>query len=154
MTDVRGEYCPICNDRFKNKEKMLRHFERHSAEEKKLLSMADDRGEYCPICNDRFNSQEEMIRHFESHSTEEKMKVLKYGSAKQENQEPIASRKPSLLWYLAPLLLGIVGGLIGYVDVKKDDKKMADNLLEIGIFMTTVSVVYIWFYYIWLTSHI
>jgi hypothetical protein len=116
--------------------------------------MADDRGEYCPICNDRFNSQEEMIRHFESHSTEEKMKVLKHKSTKQENQEPITSRKHSSLWYLAPLLLGIVGGLIGYVDVKNDDKKMADNLLEIGIFMTTVSAFYILIYFFWLFSHI
>lgn len=43
------------------------------------------------------------------------------------------SQKPTGLWYLAPFFFGIIGGLVGYVAVKYDDKGMADNLLVFGI---------------------
>jgi len=47
-------------------------------------------------------------------------------------------KKHTGAWYIVPLLLGIVGGIIGYLIIKDDDKKMATNLLIIGIIMTFV----------------
>ena len=41
-------------------------------------------------------------------------------------------------WYLIPLVLGIIGGIIGYIVIKDDDKGMANNLLILGIVMTFV----------------
>jgi RNA polymerase subunit RPABC4/transcription elongation factor Spt4 len=46
--------------------------------------------------------------------------------------------QPSLAWYLAPLLFGIVGGLIGYVGTKDRDQNMASNLLIFGIIWSFV----------------
>ncbi len=47
-------------------------------------------------------------------------------------------KKHTGAWYLVPLVLGIIGGIIGYIVIKDDDKKMATNLLIIGIIMTFV----------------
>lgn len=47
-------------------------------------------------------------------------------------------KKHTSAWYLVPLILGIIGGIIGYVVIKDDDKKMATNLLIVGIIMTFV----------------
>lgn len=44
--------------------------------------------------------------------------------------------KPSNAWYLAPILLGIIGGLIGFFCVKGEDLEMATTLLVVGIVMT------------------
>jgi hypothetical protein len=41
--------------------------------------------------------------------------------------------KPSNVWYLLPILLGILGGLIGYFAIKGKDKKMAKNILYVGL---------------------
>lgn len=42
-------------------------------------------------------------------------------------------RKTSIIWYLFPLLLGIFGGIIGYLLLKGRDQKTAKNVLYIGI---------------------
>jgi uncharacterized membrane protein len=46
--------------------------------------------------------------------------------------------KPTKLWYLVALFLGIFGGIIGYFAVKDEDKEMAKNLLLIGIIVTFI----------------
>lgn len=48
------------------------------------------------------------------------------------------SAKPSNIWYAVPIILGIIGGIIGYFAVKNIDKKMARNLLILGVIMIPV----------------
>ncbi len=50
-------------------------------------------------------------------------------------------RRPSRLWYLLPIFLAIVGGVIGYFIVKSRDRKFAGRLLLVGLAMTAVWVV-------------
>ncbi|NIO44850.1 MAG: hypothetical protein GTN36_04855 [Candidatus Aenigmarchaeota archaeon] len=62
------------------------------------------------------------------------------------------TQKPSKLLYLLPIFLGIIGGVIGYVVAKDKDKKMATNLLIVGIIISVISVIlivpfFILFYY-------
>jgi len=56
----------------------------------------------------------------------------------------MARGRPTRAWYLIPLFLGIIGGIIGYFAVKNDDKEMANNLLIEGIVLTIV-VIILWF---------
>ena len=46
-----------------------------------------------------------------------------------------SAQKHTELWYLVPLLFNIVGGVVGYLAIKRDDKPMANRLLIIGIVM-------------------
>ena len=58
---------------------------------------------------------------------------------------------PSLWWYLVPLFFGLLGGIVGYVGVKNEDKGMANNLLNLGIIMTVVDIAITYFaFFIWL----
>lgn len=48
--------------------------------------------------------------------------------------------KPSSAWYLVPFFLGIIGGLLGYIAVKAEDKELANGLLALGIVMTVIGM--------------
>jgi hypothetical protein len=52
-------------------------------------------------------------------------------------------------WYLAPFLLGIIGGTAAYVAVKNEDQGTADNLLVFGFLWSLVLGLILWF----LTPH-
>jgi phosphoglycerol transferase MdoB-like AlkP superfamily enzyme len=51
---------------------------------------------------------------------------------------------PSNAWYFLPLLLGFIGGLIGYLSVKDNDQGMANSLLITGI-ITSILYIFILF---------
>lgn len=53
-------------------------------------------------------------------------------------------REPTMLWYLALIFLGLVGGLIGYVAVKDDSKNMAEKLLTLGILVFILDIFVAW----------
>lgn len=78
--------------------------------------------------------------------------VTEYTEDVEEIESPLTSpvyiEKPSALWYLVPFFFGILGGLIGYVGVKDEDPIMAFNLLKVGIVMTFVNTLVLW----WLFS--
>jgi H+/Cl- antiporter ClcA len=52
-----------------------------------------------------------------------------------------ASHNRSGWWYLAPILLGIIGGLIAYFVLKKDDPKLAKNCLIVGVVMMVLGFI-------------
>jgi len=46
--------------------------------------------------------------------------------------------KSSRLWYLAPIFLGIIGGLVAYLMLKKINPKLAKRCLIVGILITII----------------
>ena len=68
--------------------------------------------------------------------------------------EDASKGRPTSLWYLVPFFFGILGGIVGYVGVKDDDKEMADNLLIFGIVWTIVLVLAYWAFITVLISRI
>ena len=68
----------------------------------------------------------------------------------QNNRTP--KSPPSDAWYLVPLFLGIIGGLLGYLVVKDDDEGMAGNLLLLGIAVSVISVIAVIAYWSWIMS--
>jgi hypothetical protein len=56
---------------------------------------------------------------------------------------------PTGLWYLVPFFFGIIGGLVGYVAVKDDDRGMADSLLVFGLIWSIILFLIGW---AWITS--
>ena len=58
---------------------------------------------------------------------------------KPENAEPQEKAdKPTKAWYLLPLFVGFVGGIVGYFIVKDKDKKMATYLLIAGCIISFI----------------
>ncbi|MDD9808934.1 MAG: hypothetical protein OXU86_07160 [Thaumarchaeota archaeon] len=55
-------------------------------------------------------------------------------------EESGPARGRSRWWYLAPLLLAIVGGVVAYFALRRDDPRLARNCLVLGIALTVVSV--------------
>jgi cytochrome bd-type quinol oxidase subunit 1 len=55
----------------------------------------------------------------------------------------LESGRPSGLWYLIPILFGILGGIAAYLMLKDRDKDFAKKLLIVGIVMTVIWVVVI-----------
>ena len=53
-----------------------------------------------------------------------------------DGRKPV--NKPSGAWYLLPIFLGLIGGVIGYFVVKDRDKAMAEKMLIVGLIMTVV----------------
>jgi len=62
------------------------------------------------------------------------------------------NKNRSGLWYLLPIFVGIIGGVIAYFVIKDDDPSKAKNCLWLGIILTVIDVVIGWlsigFYFI------
>jgi len=59
--------------------------------------------------------------------------------------EDISNGGPTLLWYLVPFFFGILGGIVGYVGVKDEDRGMADGLLLFGALWSIILYAIYWF---------
>jgi len=64
---------------------------------------------------------------------------FRHEATREIREQPVYA-KPSAWWWLAPILLGIFGGIMGYVGVKDRDPYMASKLLWFGIILTVVKV--------------
>ena len=53
------------------------------------------------------------------------------------------SEKPrSNAWYLLPIFIGMIGGIIGYLIIRKDDPRKAKNCIYIGIVMMVIGIIF------------
>ncbi|WP_420545260.1 hypothetical protein [Nitrosopumilus sp.] len=50
------------------------------------------------------------------------------------------TKKRSGMWYLLPIFLSIIGGVIAYFVIKEDDPKKAKNCLYLGIILTAIGI--------------
>ena len=56
------------------------------------------------------------------------------------SSEEIKINKRSGAWYLLPIFLTIIGGVIAYFVIKEDDPKKAKNCLYLGIILTAIGI--------------
>jgi hypothetical protein len=52
-------------------------------------------------------------------------------------------RRRSSLWFLLPIVLNVVGGIISYFIIKEDDPKKAKNCLYLGLILAAIPVLLI-----------
>ena len=45
-------------------------------------------------------------------------------------------------WYLLPIFVGMIGGIIGYLIIRKDDPCKAKNCIYIGIVMMVIGIIF------------
>ncbi|MFC1866450.1 zinc ribbon domain-containing protein [Chloroflexota bacterium] len=57
------------------------------------------------------------------------------------NRQSELTKKTSAAWWLLPVFLGWVGGLVGWVVVRDTDKGKARGILLLGIAMTVISLI-------------
>ena len=55
--------------------------------------------------------------------------------------DQLPKKSPSKAWYLLPIFFTIIGGLIMYLVLKDDDRKMAKKGLYLGIILTVVGII-------------
>tara|TARA_B110000438_G_C15456193_1_gene496787 strand:- start:190 stop:417 length:228 start_codon:yes stop_codon:yes gene_type:complete len=48
----------------------------------------------------------------------------------------------SAAWYLLPIFVGMIGGIIGYLIIRKDDPRKAKNCIYIGIIMMGIGLIF------------
>lgn len=58
--------------------------------------------------------------------------------------EDASNGGPTSLWYLVPFFFGILGGIIGYVGTKDEDRGMADSLLLFGALWSILLFIFYW----------
>ena len=51
-------------------------------------------------------------------------------------------RHRSNAWYLLPIFIGMIGGIIGYLAIRKDDPQKAKNCIYIGIVMMVIGIIF------------
>ena len=44
-------------------------------------------------------------------------------------------------WYLVPIFFGLIGGIIAYFAIRRDDPQKAKNCLWVGIILTAINVI-------------
>ena len=49
-------------------------------------------------------------------------------------------RTRSNAWYLLPILIGLIGGIIAYLILRKDDPKKAKKCLYVGIVLAIIGI--------------
>ncbi|MDX1440946.1 MAG: hypothetical protein R3237_00620 [Nitrosopumilaceae archaeon] len=55
--------------------------------------------------------------------------------------QPVKYR--SKWWYLLPIFMGVIGGLITWFALKNDDRKLAKNCLILGIILDSIHLVFL-----------
>ena len=50
-------------------------------------------------------------------------------------------RPRSNWWYLLPIFFSLIGGIIAYFAIRRDDSKKAKNCLYLGLILTGIGIV-------------
>jgi hypothetical protein len=50
-------------------------------------------------------------------------------------------KRRSNWWYLLPILLGIIGGLIAYFAIRNDDREKAKKCMYLGLILLAVGII-------------
>ncbi len=58
----------------------------------------------------------------------------------------MVEHRRSGLWYLLPIIFGIIGGIIAYFVIKQDDPDKAKNCLYLGIVLLIIDIVAGWLF--------
>lgn len=51
-------------------------------------------------------------------------------------------RQRSNWWYLVPIFLGLIGGIIAYFALRSDDRGKAKNCLFLGIILGAIGIIF------------
>ena len=55
---------------------------------------------------------------------------------------PVSEKPRSNIWFLLPILFGIIGGIIAFFVLRQDDPNKAKNCLFIGIVFMIIGIVF------------
>ena len=47
----------------------------------------------------------------------------------------------SRAWYLVPIFFGLIGGIIAYFAIRRDDPQKAKKCLWVGIILTAINII-------------
>ena len=47
----------------------------------------------------------------------------------------------SRAWYLVPIFFGLIGGIIAYFEIRRDDPQKAKKCLWVVIFLTVINII-------------
>ena len=50
-------------------------------------------------------------------------------------------KRRSNWWYLVPIFIGLIGGIIAYFALRRDDPQKAKKCLMVGIILTLINIV-------------
>ena len=50
-------------------------------------------------------------------------------------------KKRSNWWYLVPILFGLIGGIIGYFALRRDDPEKAKKCLYLGLILKAINII-------------
>jgi len=50
-------------------------------------------------------------------------------------------RQRSNCWYLVPIFLGLIGGIVAYFALRNDDRRKAKNCLFLGIILGVIGII-------------
>lgn len=84
-------------------------------------------------------SREEATREFAN-----KLKSVQELYSTYTPSEGAIRQSPSWAWYLLPIFLGFIGGIIAYVCVVGEDEDMAKDLFFVGVIPTVVIIILAW----------
>jgi len=65
---------------------------------------------------------------------------IQYGAPPAYYPQPPMRQSVSNLWYLAPILLAILGGALAWFVNKDKDPEKARNFLVVGVVMTAINI--------------
>ncbi len=51
-------------------------------------------------------------------------------------------RPRSNAWFILPILLGIIGGIVAFIIIRRDDPKKAMNCLIVGIIFMGIGIIF------------